>query len=126
MQLPDGASVARTSVVTEQIEELLRQTPAVEHTLAIIGFSLLDGVSEPNSALIVTRLRPFAERRTAADSVQALIQHVFEAGAQIRTANVLPFNMPAIIGLSTGGGFEYQLQALEGQDPASRDGRNSR
>jgi multidrug efflux pump len=29
------------------------------------------------------------------------------------------FNFPAIIGLSTGGGFEYVLEALEGQEPAS-------
>jgi multidrug efflux pump subunit AcrB len=40
-------------------------------------------------------------------------------GAQIRQANVLPFNLPPIIGLSTSGGFEYQLEALEGQDPAT-------
>jgi multidrug efflux pump subunit AcrB len=32
---------------------------------------------------------------------------------------VLPFNLPPIIGLSTSGGFEYQLEALEGQDPAA-------
>jgi multidrug efflux pump subunit AcrB len=48
-----------------------------------------------------------------------LIQRTFAAGAQIRQANVLPFNLPPIIGLSTGGGFEYQLQALEGQSPAA-------
>ena len=30
---------------------------------------------------------------------------------------MLPFNLPPIIGLSTSGGFEYQLEALEGQDP---------
>lgn len=30
---------------------------------------------------------------------------------------VLSFNLPAIIGLSTSGGFEYQLEAFEGQDP---------
>jgi multidrug efflux pump subunit AcrB len=29
----------------------------------------------------------------------------------------VPFNLPPIIGLSTGGGFEYQLEGLEGQDP---------
>ena len=32
---------------------------------------------------------------------------------------MLPFNLPPIIGLSTSGGFEYQLEALEGQDPAA-------
>jgi len=119
VQLPDGASVARTSNVTGQIEDLLRQSPAVEHTLAIIGFSFLDGVAEPNSAVVIARLRSFANRKTVADSVQALIGRVYQVGSQIRTATVLPFNMPPIIGLSTGGGFEYQLQALEGQDPAS-------
>jgi hydrophobe/amphiphile efflux-1 (HAE1) family protein len=117
VQLPDGASVARTSEVTKQVEALLKQMPQVEHTLSIIGFSLLDGASEPNNAFMVARLKPFAERRSAADSAQALIARVFGAGAQIRQANVLPFNLPPIIGLSTSGGFEYQLEALEGQEP---------
>ncbi len=119
VQLPDGASVARTSEVTKEVEALLKQMPAVEHTLSIIGFSLLDGASEPNNAFMVARLKPFADRKAATDSVQALIRRTFGAGTQIRLANVLPFNLPPIIGLSTSGGFEYQLEALEGQDPAT-------
>jgi hydrophobe/amphiphile efflux-1 (HAE1) family protein len=119
VQLPDGASVARTSEVTKQVESLLKQMPAVEHTLSIIGFSLLDGASEPNNAFMVARLKPFADRKSAEDSAQALIRRTFAGGAQIRQANVLPFNLPPIIGLSTSGGFEYQLEALEGQDPAA-------
>jgi len=119
VQLPDGASVARTSEVTGQVEALLKQMPAVDHTLAIIGFSFLDGASEPNNAFIVVRLKPFADRRSAADSAQAMIGRTFALGSQVRQANVLPFNLPPIIGLSTGGGFEYQLEALEGQDPAT-------
>ncbi|MVT52993.1 multidrug efflux RND transporter permease subunit [Bradyrhizobium yuanmingense] len=119
VQLPDGASVARTSQVTRQIEDVLKQMPAVDHVLAVIGFSLLDGVSQSNSALVVARLKPFSDRTAAADSAQALISRTFAAGAQVRQANVLPFNLPPIIGLSTGGGFEYQLQALEGQGPAA-------
>jgi hydrophobe/amphiphile efflux-1 (HAE1) family protein len=117
VQLPDGASVARTSEVAKQVEDLLKQMPAIEHTLSIIGFSLLDGASEPNNAFMVARLKPFADRKAAADSAQALIRRTFGAGSQIRQANVLPFNLPPIIGLSTSGGFEYQLEALEGQDP---------
>jgi hydrophobe/amphiphile efflux-1 (HAE1) family protein len=119
VQLPDGASVARTSEVTKEVEDLLKQMPAVEHTLSIIGFSLLDGASEPNNAFMVARLKPFADRKSAADSAQALISRTFALGSQIRQANVLPFNLPPIIGLSTSGGFEYQLEALEGQDPAT-------
>jgi len=119
VQLPDGASVARTSEVTKQVEALLKKQPAVDHVLSIIGFSLLDGASEPNSAFMVVRMKPFADRRAAADSVQAAIRQTFGAGSQIRQANILPFNLPPIIGLSTSGGFEYQLNALEGQDPAA-------
>src|SRR5262249_9401211 len=52
-------------------------------------------------------------------SVQATIRRVYGEGAQIRQASILPFNLPPIIGLSTSGGFEYQLEALEGQDPAA-------
>ena len=118
VQLPDGASVPRTSDVTRQVEDKLRQLDGVDHVLSIIGFSLLDGGAEPNAALVVVRLKPFAERTSAAQSAQALIGRTFAEGSQIRQANVLAFNLPPIIGLSTGGGFEYQLEALEGQDPA--------
>ncbi len=74
MQLPDGASVARSSEVTKQVEDLLKQMPAIDHVLSIVGFSLLDGASEPNNAFMVARLKPFADRKAAADSVQALIR----------------------------------------------------
>jgi hydrophobe/amphiphile efflux-1 (HAE1) family protein len=119
VQLPDGASVGRTSEVTKQVEALLKQMPAIDHTLSIIGFSLLDGGNEPNAAFMVARMKPFADRKATADSVQAVIRRTFGAGSQIQQANILPFNLPPIIGLSTSGGFEYQLEALEGQDPAA-------
>lgn len=117
VQLPDGASVARTSEVAREIEGMLKKMPAVEHALSIIGFSFLDGAGESNSAFIVARLKPFEDRRSAQDSAQALVRKMFVEAAAIREATILPFNLPPIIGLSTSGGFEYQLEALEGQDP---------
>ncbi|WP_407174824.1 efflux RND transporter permease subunit [Bradyrhizobium sp. STM 3562] len=117
VQLPDGASVPRTSEVAGQVEDKLRQFDGVDHVLSIIGFSLLDGVAEPNAALLVVRLKPFADRTSLAKSAQALIGKAFATGNQIRQANILAFNLPPIIGLSTSGGFEFQLEALEGQDP---------
>jgi hypothetical protein len=47
-----------------------------------------------------------------------LFGRVFGAAQGIRTAAVFPFNLPPIIGLSTSGGFEYQLQNLQGREPA--------
>jgi multidrug efflux pump subunit AcrB len=68
---------------------------------------------------MVARLKPFADRQGAADSAQALIAKVFGAAQAINTSSVIAFNVPPIIGLSTSGGFEYQLENLEGADPAS-------
>ncbi len=119
VQLPDGASVSRTSATVKTLEDQLLKMPQVADTFAVIGFSFLDSVSEPNAGFMVVRLKPFADRTAAADSVQAMIGRVFGIGQQIRTGNVIAFNLPPIIGLSTSGGFEYDLEALQGQDPAA-------
>ncbi len=118
VQLPQGASVARTRAAVEQVEGILRAIPSVEGTLAIVGFSLIDGGAQSNSAFLVARLKPFAERTTPEMSVQTAIGRVFAAGQAVRTANVFAFNLPPIIGLGTGGGFEYILQDYEGRAPA--------
>jgi hydrophobe/amphiphile efflux-1 (HAE1) family protein len=122
VQLPDAASVSRTRDVVDRVSQVVRQNPQVLNVLAIIGFSFLDGGAQSNAAFIVVRLKPFADRQATADKVQAVIGRVFGAAQSIRSATVFPLNLPPIIGLSTGGGFEYQLQALEGQDPAQLGG----
>jgi hydrophobe/amphiphile efflux-1 (HAE1) family protein len=119
VQLPDGASVTRTSEAARRIEALLHSMPQVENVFAIIGFSIIDNVNEPNAAFVVPTLKPFADRVGAANSAQALIAKVFAEGREIRSATVIPFNLPPIIGLSTTGGFEYELEGLEGQEPAA-------
>ena len=122
IQLPNAASVTRTREVVQRVEGILKGLPQVADVLAIVGFSFLDGAAQSNSAFMVARLKPFSERKAPGDKVQALIGRVFGAVQQIRTAVVFPLNLPPIIGLSTGGGFEYQLQNLQGQEPAEMGG----
>jgi hydrophobe/amphiphile efflux-1 (HAE1) family protein len=118
VQLPDDASVSRTGEAAARVEALLKSMPQVQNVFTVVGFSIIDGANESNAALVVSILKPFADRAGAANSAQALIARVFGAGQEIRTAAVIPFNLPPIIGLSTTGGFEYDLEALEGQEPA--------
>ena len=122
VQLPDGASVARTEVVAHKVGAILKAMPQVAHVISIIGFSLLDGSAESNAAFMVARLRPFAQRTKPQDGVQALIGRVFFAAQRIRSATVFPFNLPPIIGLSIGGGFQYELEGLQGQSPQAMAG----
>ena len=122
VQLPDAASVNRTRGVVERVEGVVRALPQVQNVLSIVGFSLLDGTAQSNAAFMVVRLKPFEDRQEASDKAQALIGRVFGGVQGIRSATVFPFNLPPIIGLSTGGGFEYQLQNLEGKEPVEMGG----
>ena len=117
VQLPDGASVERTRKVVEDVENLIRPMPQVDAVLSIVGFSLLDGGNQPNAAFLVTRLKRFADRQGPEDGVRSVIGKIFAGAQSIRSAIVFPFNLPPIIGLSTSGGFEYQLENLEGRPP---------
>ena len=119
IQLPDGASINRTRAVVEEVEKQILPMPQVQRLLAIVGFSLLDGGNQPNAAFLVVKLKPFEDRKLASDRAQAVIGKVFGIGRQVRAANIFAFNLPPIIGLSTSGGFEYQLENLEGQEPAA-------
>ncbi|MCQ8277603.1 multidrug efflux RND transporter permease subunit [Acetobacteraceae bacterium KSS8] len=117
VQLPDGASVSRTSGVVAQVEKLAKNLPGAAHTFGVIGYSFLDTVQEPNAGFVFVRLKPFADRTTQQTNAMVLIGHLFGETSQMRQATVFPFNLPPIIGLSPGGGFEYELEALEGQSP---------
>jgi hydrophobe/amphiphile efflux-1 (HAE1) family protein len=122
IQLPQGASVERTRAAAIDVERVLRSNDAIQNIFAIIGFSFIDGGAQSNSAFLVGRLKPFEERTTPQSSVFAAIGQVFGFGAQYRPANVFAFNVPPILGLGTGGGFEYQLQDFEGRDPVELGG----
>ena len=45
VQLPDGASLARTQKVLEQVTEIAKKTPGVERVISIAGLSVLDNSS---------------------------------------------------------------------------------
>ena len=122
VQLPDGASLNRTSDTVREVEALLKAIPQVRDTVSIIGFSILDSSAASNNAFVIAQLKPFAERAGPEDSVQALITRLPRDAQQIRSATILPFNLPPVMGLSTSGGFEYQLEDVSGGGPAALGG----
>ena len=122
VQLPDGASVARTSESVREVEKILKGMPQVQDVVAVIGFSLLDNFAASNNAFVIVKLKPFEQRSAAVDKAQVLIGQTFGAAQQVRTATVLPFNLPPVVGLSTSGGFEYVLESLDGAEPAALGG----
>jgi hydrophobe/amphiphile efflux-1 (HAE1) family protein len=117
VQLPDAASTNRTRVVLEEAERIILARPWTADIFSVGGYSLLDGLSLPNKALIVVTLKPFEERTSRSLSVFTALAEMRAAFQGIAAANIFVFNLPPISGLGNGSGFEYQLQSLAGATP---------
>src|ERR1700720_4863834 len=118
VQLPGGASVARTSEVIQQAEAILKQEEAVADYTSVVGLNFIDNYSASNAAFIVVTLKPFDERKKdRALGAAALIARLGPKLRQIEGGSVVPLAPPPIIGLGTGGGFAYVLEDLRGGDP---------
>ncbi|RVG76033.1 efflux RND transporter permease subunit [Sinorhizobium meliloti] len=118
IRLPEGASFNRTDAVVREVETMLGGIEGVANVTTVTGYSFLDGIAKSSSAFAIVTMKPFAERQDESASVNAAIGTVMARGAAIRNAQVFAFNLPPIIGLGTGSGFEYQLLDLQGRSPA--------
>jgi hydrophobic/amphiphilic exporter-1 (mainly G- bacteria), HAE1 family len=115
VRLPEGASVNRTEAVVKQVEDIVRLTPGVEGVMSVVGLNFIDYVASSNQAFFVVRLKPYEERTDPAQSASAIIAHLRPQMAAIPGAIGFPFNLPPIVGLGSTGGFQYVLEALQGQ-----------
>ncbi|MFD1326368.1 efflux RND transporter permease subunit [Mycoplana ramosa] len=118
IRLPEGASFNRTDAVVKRVEAMLGGIDGVANVISVSGYSFLDGLSKSNSGFAVVTMKPFAERTSAEASVDAAVVTTMVKGAAIREAQIFAFNLPPIMGLGTGSGFEYQLLDLQGRSPA--------
>jgi HAE1 family hydrophobic/amphiphilic exporter-1 len=62
MQLPNAASMERTDAATKDVETILANTPGVEYTTSVIGFSLLSYVQTSYNAFFFVVLKPWGTR----------------------------------------------------------------
>jgi len=117
LRLPEGASLNRTEAVVKQVEDIVKPIPGVEGILSVVGLNFIDYVASSNQAFFVIRLKPYDVRTDSAQSANAIIAHLRPQLAAIEGAIVFPFNLPPILGLGSTGGFQYVLEALQGQSP---------
>ncbi len=85
--------------------------------MSVVGLNFIDYVVSSNSAFFVVRLKPYEERTDRSQSADAIINALRPKLAAIQGAIAFPFNLPPILGLGSTGGFQYALQALQGQSP---------
>ena len=108
LELPEGATLERTRIVTERAVDYLMQQPAVEYVQSVAGSSPRVGSSQARSELTVI-LKPWEERgEQTIDEVMAQVKKSLNEYPECKVYLSTP---PVIPGLGSSGGFEMQLEA---------------
>jgi HAE1 family hydrophobic/amphiphilic exporter-1 len=114
LQLPNDASLERTSQAATQIENILASTPGVKYTTSVIGFSLLSFVRTSYNAFFVVTLKPWDERSSRAEQFRAIKAHLNQQLSKLPAGIAFSFSPPAIPGVGTAGGFTFILEDRTG------------
>jgi HAE1 family hydrophobic/amphiphilic exporter-1 len=117
VQLPPAASLNRTTEVMSRVSDLLKNTPGVRNVVSIGGYSFLTGTAASNSGVLFAVLEPWSARNEPGLRAPSIVGRVRGELAAIPEANVVAFNPPAIRGIGTTGGFDFQLQDISGGTP---------
>jgi HAE1 family hydrophobic/amphiphilic exporter-1 len=116
IQLPDGASLGRTTASLEQAEQAALKIPGVQEVIALSGMSVLDNSADlANAGTCWVMLKPFDERlKAGGQDLLTIYQRLSAAVASLSDgqAHVLP--PPPIQGIGNAGGFQMQLELLGG------------
>lgn len=115
VQAPTGATAERTLEVVKKVENhfLQNEQEAVDSMFGVVGFSF-SGAGQ-NMGLAFIRLKDWSERLSPAQSAQAVAGRAFPALMGIRDAMVFPIVPPAVPELGIISGFDFYLQARNGQ-----------
>ena len=116
VQLPAGASLARTEAAVERASELVREVEGVTDVISVAGFSLLGGAAS-NSALIIPILAHWDERTAPGLRWYVILGEINRRLATLLEAEAFAFPPPPITGVGTSGGIEAQLQDFAGRSP---------
>ena len=109
VQLPAGATDARTGAALKQVEDYLAQQPEVAGYIAIRGMS-----GDQSGGNLFIRLKDWSLRQGSGQGAQALAMRFTRELSKIRDARVFVMLPPAVRGLGSNAGFTLQLQDLGG------------
>jgi HAE1 family hydrophobic/amphiphilic exporter-1 len=116
VQLPNGASLERTTAVVENVEKMIMNTPGVQNSTCFVGFSLLSFVRTSYNATFFVTFKPWDDRKTRDQQFQTLKTHLNREFGKVPAAVVFGFSPPAIPGVGTAGGFTFMLEDRSGGD----------
>jgi len=117
VSLPEGTSMNHTQETIDRLAGVvMKEMPGLQACMFMTGFDVMSFGSKPSAGLIVCSLQSWGQRDV---SVNQCIAKMFQLGAiHAPEARVIAFNMPALPGLGTVGGWSLQLQDMAGHTNA--------
>src|SRR4029079_10402333 len=126
VQLPPGASLARTSEVLKKVEEILGKTDGIESYQTIGGYGVVTNTYQPNYGSLFARLKPWEERHGEALHVKGIMASLQKQFATIPEGVIFPFNIPTLSGFGASSGFNFLVQDRTGTMPVEQLGDHVR
>ena len=114
IQLPPGASLARTDEVARRVTKITLETPGIAHAVPIIGLDGATFTTAPNAAVVFTPLDPFKDRAAKGQSATSISAALNKAFAGIQDAFIISVSPPPVRGIGTTGGFKMEVQDTQG------------
>jgi len=111
-QLPPGASIQETVKVTKQVEDIVAKIPEVEGIFNVSGFSFVGNGS--NKAMLFVPLSPVGERKGEAHSAQSIVNRLRGPLWGLQGGFVVPVLPPSLQGVSSFGGFQFEIEDRAG------------
>ncbi|MEK8079400.1 efflux RND transporter permease subunit [Pseudomonas sp. XK-1] len=112
VQLPEGATDARTQAATQQLVEYMLAQPEVDSLVTITGMGM--GGNAQNSGRAFIKLKDWSLREGVEQSAAALARRATGELSGLRDARIFVMQPPAIRGLGDSSGFNLQLKDVGG------------
>lgn len=110
VQLPAGASLARTDAVTREVARRILPIKGLRGAVMFAGFHGPSQTAAPNSAAIYFPFKTFAERKAVGATYAGILAQAQQAVAGYDKARILIVPPPIIQGIGSAGGYRYMLE----------------
>jgi HAE1 family hydrophobic/amphiphilic exporter-1 len=110
LQLPQGASLERTTDAAKSVEDALHQVPGVQSVVSVVGFSLLSQTQSTYNAFFFVTLKDWDARKSKDEQFAVIQTNLAKALGGVKQGIAFSFAPPAIPGLGTSGGVSMVLE----------------
>ena len=115
VSISPGSTLDETTKVMDKLEDILRDTPEIEHYARVAGYGLISGQGTSYGTIIV-RLKDWSERKGKDHSSDAVVARLNGQFYGIKEAQIFSFQPAMIPGYGMGNSLELNLQDKTGGD----------